>query len=160
MESSINKDSELDSSNVHKLHRDTASQNIGHENDHSWKVMIERVSNDMVLLWEKESLLIRSEMNEKFSEVKTAATSMAVGGALMFVGLISAVFAGIFILDVFMPLWLSAVLVTAVLFIVGGVMIGAAKKKLEAKKLKPRHSIETLGEIKTTLKERVHEFRH
>ncbi|HXH74878.1 MAG TPA: phage holin family protein [Bacteriovoracaceae bacterium] len=161
MERDINRDgSDRNASNVHRLYSDTHPRNLDQSSDHSWKVMVDRISNDMTTLWGKESLLIRSEINEKFSEAKAAFGTLAVGAALLFVGLIAAVFAAIYVLDVFMPLWLSAVIVTAILFVVGGVMIGIAKKKLEMDKLKPRHSIETLGEIKTTLKERVHEFRH
>lgn len=158
MESNINKNFDYKNENVHQLYSETHPRNVNE--GHSWKLMFDRISGDMTTLWERESLLIRSEINEKFIDAKNALTSFAVGGALLFVGLIAAVFAAIYVLDVFVPLWLSAVIVTAVLFVVGGVMISIAKKKLDADKLKPRHSIDTLGEIKTTLKERVHEFRH
>lgn len=161
MERDINRNtSDLNKSNVHRLYSETHPRNLDSFSEHSWKVMVDRISNDMTTLWGRESLLIRSEINEKFTEAKAAFGTLAVGGALLFVGLIAAVFAAIYVLDVFMPLWLSAVIITAILFVTGFVMIKMAKKKLEMDKLRPRHSIETLGEIKTTLKERVHEFRH
>jgi hypothetical protein len=128
------------------------------ERSHDWKFAFENLSNDMIRLWDKESRLIRTEMNEKVSQVKTAAGALAAGGSVMLVGVFSLAATAIIALDLVMPLWLSAVIVTAALFIVGGIMLATGKKKLEAEKLKPRHSIETLGEIKTTLQERVHEF--
>lgn len=145
--------------NVHPLYSDTHPRNLNAE-EHRWRAMIDCVLKDMTTLWQRESLLIRSEINEKFTEAKNAIISLVVGGAFLFVGLMAAVSAAIYVLDVFVPLWLSAVIVTAVLFLLGWVMIGLARKKLVADRLRPRHSLETLGEIKSNLKERVHEFRH
>lgn len=125
----------------------------------SWKGMVQNLYSDINNLWQKESLLIRTELNEKVSEVKTAASSFAIGGAVMFVGLFALVATAIIGLDVFLPLWLSAVIVTAVLFIVGGAMLAGAKKKFEANRLRPNRSIETLSEIKNTFQERIHEFK-
>lgn len=125
----------------------------------SWKGMAENLYHDMSLLWERQSMLIRTEMNEKFSDIKTAGGSLVTGGVLLFAGVFSLVATAIIALDLVLPLWASAVIVTAFLLIVGGIMLGAAKKKLEADKLKPTRSIETLGEISTTLKERFYEFK-
>lgn len=125
----------------------------------SWKSMGENLYRDMSLLWDRQSLLIRTEMNEKLSDMKTAVGSLVAGGAVLFVGVFALVATAIICLNLILPLWASAVIVTAVLLIAGGIMLGAAKKKLEADRLKPRHSIETLGEISTTLKERLYEFK-
>jgi hypothetical protein len=150
MERNIN---ETDYSNVHRLPVDRVV-------DTSWRGTVDKISDDISSLWDKERLLIRSELNEKVTEAKNAITSIAVGAALCFVGIMAAVFAAIYVLDIFMPLWMAAVAVTAVLFLVGVVMISIAKKRLDMDRLRPRHSLETLDEIRTTLKERVHEFRH
>lgn len=112
------------------------------------------------LLWEKQSELIRTEMNEKVTQLKAAAASMVAGGAVLFVSLICVAATAIIALNLVMPLWLSGVIVTAAFLIIGGIMVGGAKQKLEADSLKPRRSVETLSEIKSTLKERVHEFKH
>ncbi len=125
----------------------------------SWKSMVQNLYSDINNLWQKESLLIRTELNEKVSDIKTAARSFAIGGSVLFGAMFALVATAIIGLDVFLPLWLSAVIVTAVMFIVGGVMLTGAKKKIEANRLKPTHSIETLSEIKNTFQERVHEFK-
>lgn len=126
----------------------------------SWRYQLERLYDDMGLLWEKQSELIRTEMNEKVTQLKAAAASMVAGGAVLFVGLICVAATAIIALNLVMPLWLSGVIVTAAFLIIGGIMVGGAKQKLEADSLKPRRSVETLSEIKSTLKERVHEFKH
>jgi cation transport ATPase len=125
----------------------------------SWKGMVQNLYSDINNLWQKESLLIRTELNEKVSDVKTAASSFAIGGAVLFVALFALVATAVIGLDVFLPLWLSAVIVTAVMFIVGAVMLTGAKKQFEANRLKPTRSIETLSEIKNTFQERIHEFK-
>lgn len=125
----------------------------------SWKEMVQHLYADINTLWQKESLLVRTEISEKVSEAKVAASSMAIGGALLFVGLFSLVATATLLLNLLIPLWAASLIVTAALMIVGGVMLMGAKKKLEANKLKPTRSIETFGEIKNTFQERIHEFK-
>ncbi len=126
----------------------------------SWKVMFEHLYADLSRLFERESLLIRTEVREKITEAKVAAGSLAIGGGMLLIGAFAAVATAIILLDQVLPLWASALIVTAVLFIVGFVMVKGALKRLEADRLTPRQSLETLGEIKTTFKERINEFKH
>ena len=125
----------------------------------TWRDMAQGLYADLNTLWAKESLLIRTELDEKVNDLKGAVGSFAVGGAVLLVGLFALVATAIIALNLVAPLWLSAVIVTALLFVVGGILLGSAKKKLSANALKPRHSIETLGEIRNTFQERVHEFK-
>jgi hypothetical protein len=114
----------------------------------------------MSMLWDRQSMLIRTEMNEKLAEVKAASVSIGIGSALLLAGVFSLVATAIICLALVVPLWASAVIVTALCLVVGGVMVFGAKKKLEADNIKPVHSIEAFGEISNTLKERLYEFKH
>lgn len=125
----------------------------------SWKMMAENLYHDMSGLWESQSMLIRTEMNEKLTEIKAASVSLGAGSVLMIAGAFSLVATAIISLNLFLPLWASAIIVTVLLFVVGGVLIAGAKKKLEVDKIKPTRSIDTFGEISTTLKERLYEFK-
>lgn len=125
----------------------------------SWKVMVEKLYHDMAHLFSKESALIKVEMSEKIREVKTAGTSVVIGGVLLFVGVITLAMTAIFLLARVIPVWSASALVTAAFLIVGYVMVRTALSKLEADKIKPRQSLETLGEIKTSFKERINEFK-
>ena len=129
-----------------------------HERD-SWSHMFERLYSDMSHLFEKESMLIKRELGEKIGEVKTAGVSVVIGGALLFVGVITLAMTAIFLLSRVIPVWSASALVTAAFLIVGYVMVRAALAKLDADKIKPRQSLETLGEIKTSFKERINEFK-
>ena len=145
METNINKSSDSD-------------YNRGIERE-SWKVMAEHLYSDMKSLLEKESALIRTEVNEKIVEAKKAVISMVLGGTILFVGIFSLTATAIIVLNRFMPLWGAAALVTVILLGVGFVMLNTAKQKLTADKITPNQSLETLREIKTTFKERINEFK-
>lgn len=153
----VNSNMNSDYNNVHHLYsRDTRE---GISERESWPQMFEKLSSDMGRLWQKESLLIRTEMNEKITDVKAASVSLAGGGVMLFIGAISLAATAIIGLNEVLPLWLSALIVTAVLFAVGFIMLTAGKKKLDADKLVPHRSIDALSVIKNTFQERVHEFK-
>ncbi|MGE3611827.1 MAG: phage holin family protein [Bacteriovoracaceae bacterium] len=126
----------------------------------TWRVQIERLYKDIYQLYEKESLLIRTEIKEIFSEAKKGFSSLLVGGVMLIVGMLCLAATAIIVLNLFMSLWVSALTVTAILLVVGGVMVANAKKKFVAERLTPRQSIDTFGEIKTTFKERLNEFKY
>lgn len=149
MEPKINQES---GSNVHPI------RPAGEERE-SWRSMAENLYGDMTSLWTKESQLIRSEVNEKINDVKKGVVSAISGGVVLFVGVLCAAAFAIIALNYAVELWVAALIVTAAFLIVGGIMLSAAKKKLEAEKLRPRRSVEAFGEIQTTLKEKINEFR-
>jgi hypothetical protein len=124
----------------------------------SWKDMVQKLYSDVSTLLVKEGQLIRTELNEKTTEVKTAAVSLIGGGVVLFVGLFCVAATAIILLDLVTELWLASVIVTVVFLAIGGFMLASAKKKLEADKLKPNKSIDALGEIGHTLKEKVYEI--
>lgn len=125
----------------------------------SYRAMAEHLYVDMAQLFQREGVLIRTEVKEKLDEMKAAVGSMVVGGAFLLVGVFAVVATAIIALDIVLPLWASALIVTAALLLVGGVMVAGAKKKLNADQLTPHQSLDTLGEIKTTFKERFNEFK-
>jgi hypothetical protein len=124
----------------------------------SWKNMVTRFYEDVTDLFEKEGRLIRAEMNEKVTQVKTATVSFATAGVVLFIGAQCLAATAIIVLANIMPLWLSAVLVTAAFLIIGAVFLGTAKKKLNAHDLKPNKSIEAFDHIRFSLKEKVNEI--
>ena len=124
----------------------------------SWKNMANRIYTDVTRLFEKEGQLIRAELSEKVTDVKTGAVSLVTAGVVMFVGLISLAATATILLNMVTSLWLASVIVTAAFMIIGAILLGTAKKKLEADKLKPNKSIHAFGEIRHSLKEKVNEI--
>lgn len=124
----------------------------------SWKDMVQNFYTDLSRLMDKESQLIRAEMNEKMTQVKVATSALVTSGVILFVGVLCAAATSIVVLDMFMERWIASGIVTVVLLAVGGIMFAGAKKKLNASDLRPSKSIEAFGEIRQTLQEKVHEI--
>jgi uncharacterized membrane protein YgdD (TMEM256/DUF423 family) len=124
----------------------------------SMKSMVQNFYTDISRLMTKEGDLIRTELNEKVTQVKVASGALVASGVVLFVGVLCAAATAIICLDLVAPLWLSAVIVTAAFLIIGGIMFAGAKKKLNADDLKPVKSIQAFGEIRNSLQEKVNEI--
>lgn len=124
----------------------------------SWKDMSQRLYTDVTNLFVREGELIRAEMNEKVTDVKAGAVSLVGGGVTLFVGLLCVAATAIILLDKAIDLGLAAAIVTVVFLAIGAIMLSAAKKKLAADKIRPNKSIQAFGEIRHSLKEKVHEI--
>ena len=117
--------------------------------------LLRALARDTGVLVRKEVQLASAEMTLKAQTVARCAGTIAVGGALAFVGLVALVFALIFGLQAWLPLWLSALVVGLV---VVGAGYGFVKKGLEAIRkidLLPQQTIETLGDDVAWAKEHV-----
>lgn len=141
--------------NVHELYPGGApiAQREG------WGTMIERLSTDMSNLWERQSALVATELNEKVTTLKLASGSLVAGGVIMFVGLICLAATAIIALTNVVVPWIAAAIVTVAFLLIGLVMVKGAQKKLAGKGLVPEHSIDAMKQMKTTFQERVHEFK-
>jgi hypothetical protein len=126
--------------------------------DTNWRGSIQKFYTDVSVLIEREGQLIRTEIGEKTTQVKTATILFASAGVILFVGAICLSATAIILLSYVIPTGLSAIMVTAVFLIVGAVMLGTAKNKLDADNLVPRKSIDALADIRYSLKEKVNEI--
>ena len=124
-----------------------------------WGVMMERLSTDMTNLWDRQSRLISTEINEKFTTIKAASVSLVAGGVILFVAAIVLAIGASDLLDNFMPDWVARMVVGGVLLLIGFVMVKGAQKKLAGRGLVPEQSIDAMKQIKTTFQERIHEFK-
>lgn len=128
------------------------------EERESWKVLAQRLYNDMGTLVQKEGQLVRTEMNEKFVQLKTASTSLILAGVFLFIGLQCLAATAIILLSQITSVLVASLLVTAFILAVGGLVFVLAKKKLNAEELRPEKSIEAFDHIRSSLKEKVNEI--
>jgi hypothetical protein len=142
---------------INELDGTSSGNYVGHE--HSWKEMGEHLYYDISRLFDRQSLLMKTEIKEKIDAAKMGLGSMLIGGGVLVLGFFTAVATAIIVLDLILPLWAAALIMTSAMLIVGGVMVMGAKKKLQGDQLVPTQSLETLGEIKSTFKERFNELR-
>ena len=105
-----------------------------------------QLSQDMTLLVRQEIQLARTEMSDKMSRFTTNLVSVLSGGFVAYLGGLALVAALILaIRDLAnISLALSALIVGAVLAIVGYVMLQKGVKELKRVDLAPRRTVETL----------------
>jgi uncharacterized membrane protein YqjE len=125
--------------------------------------ILKELSSETSTLLRQEVDLAKTEMSEKASRVGSNLGSVAVGGAVTFLGalaLLTAVVAGLISLfDQFMDLevavWLAPLLVGIVLAAVGYGLIKKALETLKRESLTPRRTTESLQENKEWLKSKI-----
>ena len=106
-------------------------------------------------LFRKEMMLLRAELNEKTSQLTTAGGMLA--GALV-VGIVGLIYlAGAVMLGIvaagLSPVW-AALIVGAVLAIVGLIMAMSGKSKLQASSLSPHRTVDSLSRDARLAKEK------
>jgi hypothetical protein len=105
-----------------------------------------QLTQDMTLLVRQEIQLARTEMSEKLSRFTTNILSVGAGGFVAYLGGLALVAAAILALRDLanISLALSALIVGAILAIVGYVMLQRGLKELKRVDLAPRRTVETL----------------
>ena len=127
---------------------------------HSIAYAVQALIRDMTVLIEREGLLLRTELSEKVSIVKTSGIDVILALGLMLFGVQALVAAAIFGLAYVFDWWLAATIVGIVLLAVGLVTATKFKKSLNFDNLKPTKSTDALSEIGAKIMETAHEFYH
>jgi VIT1/CCC1 family predicted Fe2+/Mn2+ transporter len=106
------------------------------------------LSQDVAMLVRQEAQLAKTEMQQKLSKVTADLVSLAAGGVVALVGGLALTAAVILLLvdPVGMKPWLAALLVGAVLGIVGWVLLQRGMKDLKRTDPTPRRTVETIKE--------------
>jgi len=106
------------------------------------------LSQDVALLVRQEAQLAKTEMQQKLSKVTSDLVSLAAGGIVALVGGLALTAAVILLLvdPVGMKPWLAALLVGAVLGILGWVLLQRGMKDLKRTDPTPRRTVETIKE--------------
>ncbi len=112
-------------------------------------------SSDLI---RKESELAKAELSEKITEVQTALSALAIGGALLVVGLFYILNAVVYGIAEILPPdyspWLAALIVGSVIGIIGYFLLQTGKSKLDPRSLKPEQTMDSLQRDKNMLKEK------
>ena len=117
--------------------------------------VLSAVAGDLANLVRKESELVRTEVQEKISDVAKAGVAMSLGAALLLGGFLSLVAAAVLGLSHIMdPAW-AAVLVGVVAGLVGYTMVRGAAKKVQPKALAPDRAARQIHKDAQLVKEQV-----
>jgi uncharacterized membrane protein len=101
---------------------------------------------DTRTLIRKEMELMRVEVSEKLDKLVKDVVAVGIAAVLLYAGLLTLIAAMVFGLAVFIPLWLSALVISIVFIGVGVSLLLKAKKDVSQMKLAPEKSKETFKE--------------
>jgi hypothetical protein len=117
--------------------------------------LLRRLLNEFSILFRKEIALAKAEASEALSQAKTGAISMASGGAVLFGGFLVLLAAAVLGLAHVVAYWLAALIVGAIVTVVGYVMIQSGKSKLDPEVLKLDRTQQALREDKEMVERRM-----
>lgn len=144
---------------MEQVNREIPEAYVRGEHRESWKVQMGQLYQDVKVLLDHERELFRTEVREKVADLKAGVVSMSVAIAFLVVGFLALVATAILYLGAQIGYANAAAVVTGFFLIVGLVTFMVAKKKLAADRLIPTQSIDTFGEITSTFKERINEYK-
>ncbi len=117
--------------------------------------LVKRLLNEFSLLFRKEIVLAKAEASEALSQAKTAAISVVSGGAVLFGGILVLLAAAVLALAHVVPDWLAALIVGAIVTVVGYIMIQGGKNKFDPAALKPDRTQHALRQDKEMVERRM-----
>ena len=133
------------------------------QDDRSIGQLLKELTHESSTLLKQEVDLAKTEMSEKASRVGANLGSVAVGGAVAFLGAIALLLFAVYgltsLLDQFMSLgvavWLAPLIIGAILAGVGYSMIKKALDTLKRESVAPKKTTQSLQENKEWLKEKI-----
>lgn len=127
--------------------------------DRSIGTLVSELSQETTTLLQQEIALAKTEMSEKVSQVSTALVSLALGGLVLFAGLLVLLDALVYGLSEIMPPdltpWLPALIVGVVVAIIGAVLLQKGRSNLQTSSLMPQRTATSLQRDKNMVKEQV-----
>ena len=111
------------------------------------------LSRETTNLVRQEIVLAKTEMTQKATRVAKDIGFLVVGGAVIYAGVLAILAAIILVLAMFIPSWLSALLVGVVVAGIGYGMVQKGRAALNHEDLAPRQTVEELKESAEWAKE-------
>jgi hypothetical protein len=112
--------------------------------DRSIKEIIESLKPQLQELADKQVELARTELVPVARQAGIAAGLLTIGAVFMLVFLIFISLTGVYVLNLFLSLWLSALIVSGVLLLIGGILAGAGANVLRRLDPVPHRTIRAL----------------
>ncbi len=119
--------------------------------------LIRRLADEVTTLFTKEIALLKVETTNAIREAQSGVGSMAAGGAVLYAGFLFLLVSAFLALSLVVEGWLAALIVGAVVAIIGAIMLSSGKKKLEASSLKPEYTQAAMQKDREMLKRNIHE---
>jgi hypothetical protein len=125
-------------------------------NDRSLGELFGDLARDMGTLVSQEVTLARTELAETATRVGKDIAVLAAGGLVAYAGLLAIIAAVVFLIaDRGVPLWLSALIVGAIVAGIGYVLVQRGITALKQQDLTPRRTIQSIKEDTQWAKEQI-----
>jgi uncharacterized integral membrane protein len=120
--------------------------------DRSIKEIMEALRPQLQELIDKQVELARTELVPVARQAGIATGLLVVGAVFMLVFLIFISLTGVYVLNLFLPLWASALIVSGVLLLIGGILAGSGANILRKLDPVPHRTIRALQQNVNWLK--------
>jgi len=128
---------------------------VAHKDDRSIGELFSELATETSTLIRQEVALAQVEITQKASVAGKNVGYLAVGGFIGYAGLL-AIIAGVIIgLSYFIPAWLAAIIVGAIIAVVSYMMVSSALTALRNMDVKPTETVESIKEDAKWLKNQV-----
>ncbi len=114
--------------------------------------LLRQLTHEVPSLITKELALAKAEVSESIRATKAGAGSVATGGAVLLGGFIVLLMSAVYGLSNVVEPWLAALIVGAVVVVIGLIMVSAGKKKFQASSFKPERTIHSVNKDKEAVK--------
>lgn len=118
----------------------------------SIKEIVEEIRPQLQELVDKQVEMAKTELAPVGRKAGVAVGLLATGAVFMLIFLILVSFTGVYALTLILPMWLSALIISGILLVVGGSLAGAGANGLRNLDPRPHHTIRTLQQNVNWLK--------
>jgi hypothetical protein len=129
------------------------------KDERSLGTLFSELSQETTTLVQQEVALAKAELSEKLAHLGRAVASLAIGGLVLFAGLLVLLDAAVYGLSTLLPPelrpWLAALIVGGVVAGIGFVLLQKGRSTLHSATLAPQRTAESLRRDKDMVKEHV-----
>lgn len=116
--------------------------------------LLRRLTDELTTLLRQELALATAEVSRSMRAMLTGAASLAVGGAVLFTGLLAMLAAAVLGLATVLQPWAAALIIGAAVAAVGIVLVSVGIRSLNPSTLKPSRTTESLRRDRDVLTRR------
>lgn len=127
--------------------------------DESTPSLLRRLADDIGMLFAQELALLKAETTRSVADLKAATTSIAMGGAVTFMGVFFLLLAAVYGLTNVVEPWLAALIVGGAVTLIGVIMLATGRRKLEPQAIAPRRTAAALRKDTEMIKGVGHEHQ-
>jgi hypothetical protein len=129
------------------------------QDNRSLGTLISELAQDTTTLVQQEVALAKAEISEKTSQLGRGVSTLAIGGVVLLAGLLALIDFAIYGLAELLPPdlspWLGALIVGAILSVIGYVMLQKGRQEIKTTTLTPERTATSLQRDKEMIKEQV-----